>query len=319
MIAMQLAVGAEYAFECAAQAKRQEGFIYKLNQASLNEWLSLYKNHRRIFNLFKTTFIDSLGLMEAASNFTDTLSDGLREIKKYDNENIIDEYNKLDEPEKLQLQRDLQEGLKETNEKIEKIYNLQLQDIQADINNEIDVGLENRIKKNIDKPEIRFLFQVFLPCFLLYKHYPIRMLREARKGNIEYIEKLIRLDDFIRHDKKISDYLFSKRDNKIIKERIASAISTGINEKVTKKKMKMNLAGLISFFSTIIGNQLNEREIRDLFDAIAKDKGEDEIDIDLPPSHETFYKAIQRERQSWANALNNKSFTAWLPYPAEGE
>jgi hypothetical protein len=109
MIAMQLAVGAEYAFECTTQAKRQEGFIYKLNQASLNEWLSLYKNHRRVFKLFRTTFIDSLGLMEAATSFTDSLSDGLKEIKKFGSENIIEEYNKLDEAEKLEIQKDWQE------------------------------------------------------------------------------------------------------------------------------------------------------------------------------------------------------------------
>jgi hypothetical protein len=164
---------------------------------------------------------------------------------------------------------------------------------------------------NIDKPEMRFLFQVFLPCFLLYKHYPVIMLREARKGNIEYIEKLIRLDDSIIHDKKISEYLHNKKDNKKIKERIASALSTGINEKVTRKKLKMNLAGLISFFTTLIGRQLNESDIRDLFDAIAKDnRGEYEIDTDLPPSPEAFYKAIQRERQIWVNVFNNNSFTA---------
>jgi hypothetical protein len=193
----------------------------------------------------------------------------------------------------------------EFTENIDRLHELQLQDIHADINDEIDVELNARIKQDINKPEIRFLLQVFLPCFLLYKDYPSRLLREARKGNIEYIEKLIRLDRSIEFDKKISEFIHGARKNKMIDEKLRSAIATGINEKVTRKKMKMNIAGLISFFSMSIRSQLKESEIRDLFDAISKDKGEGDIDTDIPDSHETFAKAIQRERQNWGNAFNN--------------
>jgi hypothetical protein len=199
--------------------------------------------------------------------------------------------------------------LNEINKKLDNLYKLQLQDIEADIDDEKDVALDNRIKQDINKPEIRFLLQVFLPCFLLYKYFPGRLLREARKGKIDYIEKLIRLDRPIAFDKKISEFIHGAKKNKRTDEKIKSAIANGINEKVTRKKMKMNIAGLISFVSTGMGRQLKENEIRDLFDSIAKDKGQGDIDADIPDSQETFAKAIQRERRNWGNAFNNKSYT----------
>jgi hypothetical protein len=307
MTAIELAFDAEYCFECAEQVKKEEGFISKLPIPPLNEWLSLYKNHHRIFDLFKTTFIDSRGLVESTKDFTDNQFEGLREIKKTGMESIREEFNKLDEEEKAEVQKIYQEALNEINEKLDNLYKLQLRDIEADINDEKDEALDNRIKQDINKPEIKFLLQVFLPCFLLYKHFPGRLLREARKGKIDYVEKLIRLDRSIEYDKKISEFIHRSRDNKILDDRLRSAKANGINEKVTRKKMKMNVAGLISFISIGMGRQLKENEIRDLFDAIARDKGQGDIDADIPDSQETFAKAIQRERYNWSNALNNQN------------
>jgi len=229
------------------------------------------------------------------------LSEGLREIKKIGLEGIKEEYGKFNEEEKKLFK----EAVEEIKKELDKLYELQLKDIDSDINDLKDEELENRIKKNLNKPEIRFLYQVFAPCFLLYKSFPVRLLRKARKGDIKYIEKLIRLDRSIIHDKKIAEFIHKKSSNKMINDKIDSARLNGINEKVTRKKMKMNLAGLISFFSMKMCRQLKENEIRDLFDAITKDKGKDDYDEDIPDSQESFAKAIQRERRNWENAFNN--------------
>ena len=306
MVAIELAFDAEYCFECSEQIKKREGFFDKVPMPTLDEWMDLYKNHHRIFDLFDDIFIDSRGLVESAKDFTGMLSEGLREIKKIGLESIKEEYSRLNEDEKGLFE----ETLEEIKEELDKIYKLQIKDIDSDINYEKDEELENRIKKNLHKPEIRFLYQVFTPCFLLYKSFPSRLLRKARKGDMKYIENLIRLDSSIIYDKKIAELIHIKRKNKMIKDKISLSIANGINEKVTRKKMKMNLAGLISFFSMKVGRQLKESEIRDLFDAIAKDKGKGDIDEDIPDSPESFGKAIQRERRNWENAFNNaRSFT----------
>jgi hypothetical protein len=98
--AIELAFDADECFQCAEQIKKEEGFIYKLPVPPLNEWLSLYKNHRRIFSLFKTTFIDSKGLAGLTKDFSDNLFEGIREIKRTGLEQFRDEYNKLDDDEK---------------------------------------------------------------------------------------------------------------------------------------------------------------------------------------------------------------------------
>ncbi len=308
MIAIELAFDAEYCFECANQIKKGEGFIYRLPIPPLNEWLALYKNHYRIFDLFKDTFIDSRGLVESVKDLAGILSKGLRQMKKIGMKNIIEEYNKLNDEEKNQVEKEYQEAMKD----LRKLSELQIQDIDSDINDEKDEEMENRIKNEMNKPGIIFLYQVFAPCFLLYKCLPGRLLREARKGNIKYIEKLIRLDRSIVHDKKISEFLHRKKNNKMICDKINSAISNGINEKVTRKRMKMNIAGLISYVTMKAGRKFKESEIKQLFDAIAKDKSKDDIiiDDDMPKLPNTFYKAIERERRKWENAFNNiRSFT----------
>jgi len=301
MIAIELAFDTEYCFGCARQIKKREGFIYELPIPPLDEWLALYKNHRRMFDLFDSTFIDSWGLVESVKDLTGSLSEGLRVIKKVGIENIREKLNKLNEEEKESCQG----VLEEIKGEFKKLYELELQDIYSDINDERDEELENRIKRDMHKPEIKFMLQVFLPCFLLYRNFPIRLLRKAKKRDIKYIQKLIRLDPSIEHDKKIAEFLHKKSNNKMINDKINSARSNGINEKVTRKKMKKNIAGLISYVTMRFGNKFKESEIRDLFDAIVKDKGEGDIDTDIPDSPESFAKAIQRERRNWENAFNS--------------
>ena len=55
MFAIQLAFNAESCFECAEQIKKQEGLADKLPVPPLNEWLSLYKNHHRIFGSIRNS------------------------------------------------------------------------------------------------------------------------------------------------------------------------------------------------------------------------------------------------------------------------
>ena len=87
-------------------------------------------------------------------------------------------------------------------------------------------------------------------------------------------------------------------------------MANGINEKITINKMKMTLAGLLSYFTMKAGRYLKESELRDLFYAIVRDKGQSDIDTDIPARPESFAKAIQRERRNWKNAFNDsRNFT----------
>jgi len=149
---------------------------------------------------------------------------------------------------------------------------------------------------------VLFFIRVWIPCWLLYGNFPPNILRSARLGNIDALEKLIRLDGSIIHDPKIAEFLNreASKKNKSTYNFLIRSIGKKPKGKVTLQKLKMNFAGLISSISSAIRHRLTEREIRDLFDAISKDTGKGDIDLDIPDSPETFAKAIQRERQFWS-------------------
>jgi hypothetical protein len=57
--------------------------------------------------------------------------------------------------------------------------------------------------------------------------------------------------------------------------------------------------------AALLGQPLNEPEIRDLFDAVQKDMQKDPfaIDEDLPPTPEAFTRAIHRDRAFWLQSF----------------
>jgi hypothetical protein len=305
IVAQQLAYAAEYCFECAEQIKKKEGFIFDLHDPKLGEWLGLYKRHYRVIKLFDDTFLDSAGFIEEAKDACDLFSEGLKYIKEKGMARIRAEYEKLSDKAKEEAEKEFQKVKEFILEGMKNLYDMSINDIAADINNEHEEELERRIKRDINKPEIKFLLQVSLPCTLLYKIHPLKLLRKARSGDFESLEKLVRLDSSVIHEKRIAEYIHSKRNNQLFQDKIASAISGSINEKVSRRNMKVRIAGLISYFTMAFGSKFNEPVIRELFDAIAKDKGVGNIDTDLPDAPETFAKGIQRERCNWRDFLNN--------------
>jgi hypothetical protein len=85
---------------------------------------------------------------------------------------------------------------------------------------------------------------------------------------------------------------------------INKAIAGTPNFKLTRQKIKIQLAGYLSYLSELLNYRLNEPEIRLLFNAITIDRGSSEIiDTDLPEAQESFAKALQRARAYWKSIL----------------
>jgi hypothetical protein len=147
-----------------------------------------------------------------------------------------------------------------------------------------------------------FFYRVCIPCWLLYRQFPPTLLRSARTGNIDSIEKLLRLDSSTIHDPKIAEIYHQEQSkkNKSVYDLMAQSLDKSPRAKITLQKIKMNFAGLLSAYSSAFGQRLTEPEIRALFDAISRDSGKGDIDTDLPDGSEVFSKAIQRERKFWS-------------------
>ena len=154
------------------------------------------------------------------------------------------------------------------------------------------------------KPEVLFFFKVWAPCAIYYNSTPTKLYRRARQGKVSAFEKLLRLDNSIIFDPRLSKLfhqLKGKKDKRAYRK-LLYAFGKPVTQRSDEKRVKFLVAGLISFISESKGHRLSEPEIRKLFDLISNEKtGMD--DQDIPLSHDTFAKAIHRERKQWSKLI----------------
>jgi len=291
----QIAFGAEPCFQALHALKSGEPVDGFTEAPHIDYWISLYKNHKKITESFKKTFSGFDELSEIGISISDLLSFNRKQrrmlgSKKYNN-NLRKKFESLSQEDWDEIQNFWKE-----------VYLISLDSIKSDIAGEYDKELSEKIKNTIKEPEMIFYLRVWVPCWMLYGELPPTLLRSARLGNIEALEKLIRLDNSVIHEPKIAEILHqaSAKKNKSTYNLLVKAQLKGPKTKITLQKIKMNFAGFISAASSAFGHRLSEPEIRSLFDAVACDTGKGDIDTDIPDSPEAFAKAIQRERQFWS-------------------
>jgi hypothetical protein len=165
-------------------------------------------------------------------------------------------------------------------------------DAQPDQANEPDVfdGL-------LASPTGQFFIRVWLPCWILYRTYPPLLLRQARLGNHDALDKLIRLDKSVMPDPVIAQHLHEIMHNgtRSDQKRFSKAMPNGPKVKLTKKSVRLGLAGLISQLALQAQCRVTAPEITRLFDAISRVRSQ-KIDTSLSPSPDTMKRAIQRNR-----------------------
>lgn len=272
----------------------REGLIQKTlqNAPPPDEWLSLYINHKRIWHVLRAQIFSFGGQSKEIIQYDDRSVELLKDAKQFKQRELI----------RSELMSEIEnhhfEALPELLEDQIKWF---LQESRGENQHEISDDM-------VLQPEIIFGLAVLLPCWLIYRQYPVTMLRRARQGHIDDIERLLKLDPTALIDKKISAHFHNAcfKTNQYNYQRIVKALGSLPKAKLTLSKMKMNIAGLISAQSERLGQRLKEPEIRSLFDAIAKDTGIGDIDTDIPDSPEAFSQAILRERKFWFPVLPDK-------------
>jgi hypothetical protein len=298
-LALSFASYADYLYESIGSIKKQERPEGYIPLPSPEEWLGFYRKHRQIYQ----SLADALKPLNAELgkniNSYCLLLNELKSFKGPKREKAIEVLKNL-KPEERQNVFDI-------IKKDEKYINMQ-ELFMTDIVNE-DIKVEytddeekKRIKENLTSPEMLFFMNVWAPCLMLYGAYPPTLLRSARHGDINAIEKLARLDKTIISDSRIMKlYHQASRDkNRETFNRITKALDSVPRMKADRRKIKFYLAGLISNISNELGQKMPASDINLLYDAIARDRGIDNIDtdfIDLNP--EAFEKGIQRARKMW--------------------
>ncbi len=135
-------------------------------------------------------------------------------------------------------------------------------DIQADIKDKSEAPLGEKLRKVMKRQEMFFYLRVWVPCWFLYKDYPPRMVRRARLGDPSSMEKLLRLDVRVLDDSKIREsfYEAKRKSKRWTVDRLTEALQGGPKGKITLKKVKCSIAGLISSLSIVLGHKLRGHE-----------------------------------------------------------
>lgn len=150
-------------------------------------------------------------------------------------------------------------------------------------------------------PMMNFYVNVSMICDAFYGEGVGELLKKARLGNYDALEKILRLDESMISEPSIAAQVYElKVEGKKTKYlKLLECLGKRPKLKLTLQKIKYVKAGHISAYSELMGRKLTEPEIRALFDAVSSDRGNGPIDTTLPESSETFSKVIQRERVVW--------------------
>ena len=190
-------------------------------------------------------------------------------------------------------------------------------------------------------PAFVFFLSVAMPCWLEYRETPWTLLLRARRGDFDSLDKLLRLDPMVEHDRGIRGRLFGmmKRSpdqhNELMKAKHA-----GRTKEISLGQVKFALGGLLMKWSLDLEKvlkgeilfdamerharpenrdsvrrwikaqrkrmervrlkcRLNAEDIKRLFDAVAKDRGQGLVDPDFDQQPNSVYKRLDRNARLW--------------------
>lgn len=261
----------------------------------LIDWFRLYRSHREIDNFTKEMFSVFLSSGAEYVEFADSIMGELRLYRR----GKIEQRQFPPSPEKIA-------AIKEYLGKILADFS---QDLANDFSDAAPDPAEHAAFKRFNEGKelvASFFMLVHVPCWILYQTSPTRLYRQAKAGNVDAIEKLLRLDPLMLHDPIIGRRLLKIRyDGNLVTYRSLLEAPLKSPGKFSKKSIAAGMAGFLSALSLQLDKPLTEPEIKRLYDAVAKDRSKDlhAIDDSIPETPETFAKAIYRKRQPWLDAM----------------
>lgn len=300
--APQLATVAQDLHLAFRDAKYRKILTYDFPLPDLQEWLRLYRSHREPARFIRSLFCEFSSFAPTALSLGGSLNELSKGFQKSSNPSeILEEFSNLSPDVKGA-------HIQETQRSLNSVFEWTFQEIKEEIEDPPPSPQEKEQFLGYlseYEPTAGFFFLVTVPCWLLYQEAPTRLYRRARQGDVKSLERLLRLDALLIHDpslgKPIQSLRFNRKRNAY--EELIHSVLKKPKVKITRKRMKYSVAGLISAIGQVFGSPLTEPEIRALFDAVAQDYRKESIDTDLPESPEAFAKAIQRDRAMWLTVL----------------
>lgn len=325
----------------AANTGRLVEVLHQLRQGKLDEllparlpidqWVSLYSEHRRV-------------MMCVADHFPHLLGNGSKTLARLDQYRAISTMVRTDPKAFAALIERRGEAwlmrLFSTGRNLGlRQYRRHLQALEADFSgvgddaNGPDFG--TRLKES---PELLFYFRVVLPCLCVYQTHPASLLRKARRATNEQqraqaIERLVRIDPMMAHEPSVVEWCHGSDSGTVRKarmEQIDHWCRTGLDGRFSSMQVYASIGGLIwglvESFGLYIDSKrqklrkpsITAEQIRQLFYAVEEDRrrlggkgrlGADTPSVALPALDDLtldgWRKAIYRQRKLWGPLLKN--------------
>lgn len=305
--AHQIAAFAGSAYEIVDQVRQGEADQKLPTRPPLKDWLAMYRDHRRLTCVLADGFPTILGHGEEFQSTADLIRGGAA-------------WSARNPKEFADLIRH-EIGLRRFAKWIfmgirgmRREYRRNLHDVREFLlgKDPPDPLFERALH---DKPEVYFFCRVVLPCLVAYEVAPLHLLRKAQLGDLDAIEKLLRLDPAMIHEPHIAAWLHGtpgpSRQDRL--DTMLRWTQEGLGNRLTRQGVKYSLGGFIVLLSEaapyldlqlkrIRYIPLTAGQIFKLYDAVEKDRsrGRRLIDPDFTDvSPEAFQKAIQRHKKFW--------------------
>ena len=174
----------------------------------------------------------------------------------------------------------------------------QLIHFMSDLNNN---KLDDEAIKSIELPlAYLFVMQVYFPCIVYYKQLPFSLYSEAVAGDVESLDQLLRLDKSIIadcnigqkwHEAMLAGYYPQRK-------KLIDAVAGTISAPDSLKHIKVHFGAMLQLVGKSVGCEISPSEIRNLFDAVERDKKNvNHRDVDLPAEDGALQKALSRARK----------------------
>ncbi|MFA7242970.1 MAG: hypothetical protein WC091_22925 [Sulfuricellaceae bacterium] len=193
-----------------------------------------------------------------------------------------------------------------------RMYQQSLSQIAEQLRGE-DEEREIPIGKLMHLPEMQFFALVVLPCLIEYGEMPNRLYANARRGDRQALQDLLRVDKSIIGDRDLGPMIqqAGMESEEFFADGLADAFRGRPKTKQEAGIIKARIAAYLVKFSEGSGCKLDPKDIRHLFDAVEKDRTDDPnaIDTDLPEYDENWRQAVYRAKPFWANRLKRDFFS----------
>ena len=260
----------------------------KFPSPTLSSWFAMYRSHKKM-----SKQVEAIWSAVYGKKFIGMFAKSLEMLRT---------------PKSLQNMKLLADSLspaerEEVGKEIKEIFSAIYSQSERELEQELEKAplkptAERRLRKLWEATplESSFFVLVHIPCWFLYRMSPTTLYYKARHGDLEALDQLLRLDQYMLHDPSIGKQI-TKLSSREHREMIEAALASP-KEINSRRNVLLSLLGLISAVSHLTKKPLTAPDLVKLVAAIDEDFNSN-LAEDLPEDSRSLARALRPDRNYW--------------------